>query len=228
MNRVGCVVCGMVVAAVGLTAAQDVRGAVVEIASTGSAYAGGGAGAGGIEFNNTFTANTNLSVTELGVWDQGGDGLNIAHRAEVWDVTTQSLLGSVSIPAGTTAPLGGQSTTGTDQTSGFRFAPLGLPIALVSGHGYSLQTYDFGDTNHAGTDPYGDGGHTVTATSDITLVRTGFVFTAASGYHGDDSNVDPDFFAVGSFITAVPEPASIALIGAVALATLTRRRGRTG
>jgi hypothetical protein len=39
--------------------------------------------------------------------------------------------------------------------------------------------------------------------------------------------VDPDFFAVGSFITAVPEPASIALIGAFSLATLSRRRGRT-
>jgi hypothetical protein len=49
-----------------------------------------------------FTANTNLTVTSLGVYDyDGASGLSVSHDVGIYDQTTQTLLGSATVPAGT-------------------------------------------------------------------------------------------------------------------------------
>jgi hypothetical protein len=72
-----------------------------------------------------FTANRSLSVISLGVFDYGGDGLHGSHQVGLWD-SGGALLGSVTIPAATGAPLSG----------GYRWVSITAP--LVAGNNYVL------------------------------------------------------------------------------------------
>jgi len=68
-----------------------------------------------------------LSLTSLGVYDDFGDGINTAHPVGIWD-TTGSLLGAVTVPAGTLGTLRGL----------FRYAELPDPVTLNAGQTYIL------------------------------------------------------------------------------------------
>ena len=85
----------------------------------------------------SFSANTNLKLTDVGVWDEGGDGLNdpinIDVRASGGSVNIS--VGNATIPAGTRAPLLG----------GFRYVPLSTPILVASGTGLSISSFNTSD-----------------------------------------------------------------------------------
>ncbi|HWQ92015.1 MAG TPA: LamG-like jellyroll fold domain-containing protein, partial [Clostridia bacterium] len=66
-----------------------------------------------------------LNVTALGFEDADGSGFNSAHQIALWD-TNGTLLASVTVPAGTAAPLEGA----------WRYATLPSPVALLSGTTY--------------------------------------------------------------------------------------------
>jgi hypothetical protein len=87
-------------------------------------------------------------------------------------------------------------------------------------------------------DGSGTGTHLVTVSMDGSLVENLFSVTAGTGNDFDDSYigigvgatpqsgaVDIDFFAYAPGVTAVPEPATIALLGLGGLALLRRKRG---
>ena len=62
-----------------------------------------------------------ISITQLGVFDSGGDGLANAHQIGLWSVSG-TLLASATIPAGTAAPL----------VDGYRYvtiSPVSIPRA---------------------------------------------------------------------------------------------------
>jgi hypothetical protein len=48
-----------------------------------------------------FTANSPITVTSLGVFDFGSNGLSVSHDVGIFDDTTRALLGSTTVPAGT-------------------------------------------------------------------------------------------------------------------------------
>ena len=81
-----------------------------------------------------------IEVLELGVFDYQGEPLAAAHTVTLFD-STQTPVASVTVPAGTVAPL----------INAFRFAPLGTPVFLPAGN-YSILAYQM-----TASDPYGNG-----------------------------------------------------------------------
>ena len=72
--------------------------------------------------NNSSRSSSNyLAVTQLGVFDDGGDGLANAHAIGIW-AADGTLLASTTIPAGTIAPL----------VDGYRYMPI-TPVLIPPG-----------------------------------------------------------------------------------------------
>jgi hypothetical protein len=72
-------------------------------------------------FGWAFTLSSPVTLTDLGLWDQNGDGLSESHLVTVWTSTgTQEAQGTV--PSGTGATL----------TNGFRYISI-IPILLPAG-----------------------------------------------------------------------------------------------
>ncbi|MBY0373393.1 MAG: DUF4082 domain-containing protein [Bryobacteraceae bacterium] len=71
-----------------------------------------------------FSVNTAVNLTDLGYWDEGGDGLIDPHQVGIWDAVSNTLVASVTVPTGTGGTLLG----------GFRFVSVGAPIALAAGN----------------------------------------------------------------------------------------------
>ena len=81
-----------------------------------------------------------IEVFQLGVYDYQGEPLAAPHTVTLFD-STQTPVASVTVPAGTAAPL----------INAFRFAPLGTPVFLPAGN-YSILAYQM-----TASDPYGNG-----------------------------------------------------------------------
>lgn len=78
----------------------------------------------------SFTVSSRLLVEQLGFWDSGGNGLGSAHPVGLWR-GDGTLLASVTVPAGLTAPLEGT----------FRWVALASQVALVPGETYVVGAY---------------------------------------------------------------------------------------
>ena len=130
-------------------------------------YGGASDNGPGLNIGVTFTVTgAGIEVFQLGAFDWQGDGLNASHTVTLFQ--NENALASVTVPAGTSAPLLG----------GFRFAPLTSPIYLPAGT-YAVVSYQMNGAN-AGNDPYGEnnasgfnGGGNVSAADGV------FQFTTA-------------------------------------------------
>ncbi|MCX6880418.1 MAG: carboxypeptidase-like regulatory domain-containing protein [Verrucomicrobia bacterium] len=80
------------------------------------------------------TGASTVYVTKLGYVDRDQNGFNVTHQVGIWDAAG-TLLGSVTVPAGTDGELIGD----------FRYAPLGTVIVLVPNTSYALGGYTQGD-----------------------------------------------------------------------------------
>ena len=99
------------------------------------------ANGGLVNIGRTMTVTgSGIEVFQLGVFDYQGEPLAAAHTVTLFD-STQTPVASVTVPAGTTAPL----------INAFRFAPLGTPVFLPAGN-YSILAYQM-----TASDPYGNG-----------------------------------------------------------------------
>jgi len=162
---------------------------------------------------NFFTNAVAVTITHLGFYDSGSDGLNQSHEVGIWTADGSTLLASAIVPSGTAGTL----------DSGFRFVAI-TPLVLAANTEYLAGAFN-GDN----TDPIT---RYATATTDsrITLGSTRYdlvftgVFTAPTGTQGtdfDDGYFGPNF-QIGD---DVPEPGTIALVaGGILLAILNRRR----
>lgn len=168
-------------------------------------------------FNGTvgfeFTVNTaNLTVTELGAWDEDSNGFTDSVIVGLWDTAaTPNLLASVTLPAG-------MSGTLDDQT---RFLALGSgnEVDLIQGDSYVLAANFDSDTLKDNA-PSG---------SAATYFSSDFTFEQARWEGGSGLNFptnttgDDEFF--GANMTVVPEPSTtLLMLGSLGLLTLRRSR----
>ncbi|MFN5970186.1 MAG: DUF4082 domain-containing protein [Microcystis sp.] len=153
----------------------------------------------------SFTANDNLSVTSLGLWDETpADSLSQTHQVGLWS-STGTLLGSATIQ--TNSPL----------TGSFRYAPI-APVALTSGLTYFLGS----ELSNPFSDQYTTFASSIVTAPEITFLGTarndsggGFSFPSITA--SDNGRFGPNFqFQVIS--TSVPEPTST--LSLLALGTL--------
>lgn len=118
-------------------------------------------------------------VRDLGVWDNGADGLSAAHTVTLFSVDkvgagakgTPVAGGSVTVPAGTAGAL----------EAGFRFAPLAAPLHLPAGS-YAVVAYGLN-----AADLPGDGGGLplpATGVSDANFDVYEFVAAASPAFPG--------------------------------------------
>ena len=77
-----------------------------------------------------FVAKANITVTELGYYDDGGDGLEIDHPVALFDATGTTRLAEVTVRAGTVDTLRGK----------FRYRSI-TPVNLTAGTTYVLAGY---------------------------------------------------------------------------------------
>jgi hypothetical protein len=79
-----------------------------------------------------FEANSNITVTSLGFFDVGSDGLLTSHEVGLW-TSAGTLLGSVTV------------TPGSTPDGGFYYEDLASPINLTSGNSYRIAANVNGD-----------------------------------------------------------------------------------
>jgi hypothetical protein len=168
-------------------------------------------------------------VTSLGVYDANANGLFAPHTVRLFTVASDAdtvgvELGSVVVPAGTSATL-----DGVGSGSGFRYIDLAAPIFLPAGTRGSVVAYSLTGiaNNSVADDTYGDGAGDPTG-SVSWFGHNRYDFNAGTTglptYRGGDGNRH----AAASFQYfngALPEPttASLAIVG---LAGLFMRRRR--
>ena len=163
----------------------------------------------------SFTADINLTVTDLGILDDPLDAvLDSAHQVGLWDATTQVLLASISVDSTDTL------------IGGFFYATLGAPVNLTAGSSYVLGAL----YSTADDDGYWSGPTSVTLNQISNTVAVfpsssdlGFVFPTETS-DGNLGRIGPNMLAVPA---TVPEPSSMFLLSlGLAGFVATRRRVR--
>ena len=158
----------------------------------------------------TFTANEPLLIGSLGVYAADvvpdAEGLSSPHEVGLWDATSQTLLGSVTVSPGDTV------------IGDFAYAELDTPVPLVAGSQYLLGALYFSDdddTYLSNASPTLDGISNTQAVFPASA-DLGFAFpTSASS--GNAGRFGPNALAV------IPEPTSLGLIALGGLAMIRRR-----
>jgi hypothetical protein len=159
-----------------------------------------------------FTADSNIMLTHLGIYDQnrnaGDPVLNSPHSVGIWENTGQTLLGSVTV-----------DSSGL-HVGEFYYSPLGAAVSLTAGQQYTLgslhvtgdlDTYISGPTSISLDQISGTVGVSPTSTS------LGFVYPAVTGTNL--ARLGPNALYV------IPEPASlVTLLVGLGLLFAQRRR----
>jgi hypothetical protein len=152
-----------------------------------------------------FTANSAITVTQLGLFDGLQDELRDSHAVGLWD-SNGNLLVSTVIPSGTVATLNDK----------FRFVPV-TPTHLVAGQNYLIGAV-FPSTNLDDLLFPGDAIGFATA-PEISFVQTRFAFGATLSFPAGVNGDMPAYFGPNFQFASVPEPATFGLLG-LALAGL--------
>ena len=160
-------------------------------------YNGGSDG----NFGTSFTTASNFTVAKLGFYDANGDGLAYSHDVGLWNAAGNgTLLGQVTIAAGTVAPL----------ADGFRWANLSSSVLLSANN-----TYILGATM-AGNNQSDLVGTTATINFPFTKVGYGLYHDNIAGETGlqmPDERWDTVSGLYGPNAAAVPIPPTVWLLG---------------
>jgi hypothetical protein len=157
-----------------------------------------------------FQVITSLQVGGLGVYDYNKDGLSQADAVGLW-TSSGTLLASVTVPAGTAAPL----------DNWFRWAPLASPLTLQPG------TYVVGARQ--GSDFYGWDPVNLTMAPGTVYLQDRYVRSGGLDYPGSTENNAYGSGWFGGNVVVVPEPTTTVAgtaAGLFALLSLRNRRSQ--
>lgn len=165
-----------------------------------------GPGTAGFEFQ---VGAQPLTVATVGVFDEFNDGvLNGSHQVGIWNASTGTLLESATVAPSTSTLV-----------NGFFYVNLATPLTLQAGTSFRIGA-SYGDIDldlARGNIPAAN----VTVNSDITL-KDAYLSTG-TGFTFPDLNVsgaNEGFLGPNAGFSAVPEPASTAIVTAAGLAIL--------
>ena len=212
-NRAVTWICWMAAVAVGCIvspafadqiAVRDVTGGVIVTEIITSAARGWG-----------FELSQPVTLTALGVWDDGGDGLTSAHTVDLWNGGA-TLLTSATIPTGTVAAAAG----GAVQGGVFRYEPI-TPIVLAAGTQYVVAM----STARGDGDAFINFGGTTTTDPLVTINEFRLANLNGFAFPNQDFGGTSGYFGPNFEFSAIPEPSSLALLGiAIAAVGFMRRR----
>jgi hypothetical protein len=154
-----------------------------------------------------FSVNSPITVTQLGFYDSGQDGLLQSHDVGIYD-TSQNLLVSGTVAAGTTDPL-------VDYIRYTTVAPTSLGIGV-----YFIAAAT--DTDNYTWDPSG-----LVSAPQVTWLQDAFVLSSVLAFPSGGPDEHTGIFGPNFQFSAAPEPSSMALCGAAALTGLAFARFRS-
>ena len=192
-------------------ASSHAADSVFAVNPTGSWVTGGG-----ITIGTPFQVGPSpITISSLGYYDQGGDGLASAHMVGIYSLG-QDLLRSVIIPSGTAA---------TRWHDGTRWMNLDAPIDLAAGTGYMLAF----TTPSSGDRVNMDSVNQVTIDSHFALVGTEYFYANGPGLAYPTTASGYGKFAFGGNMSTIPEPQTWVMCGVVlcGVAGYVIRRRRT-
>lgn len=161
---------------------------------------------------NFFTGGDPFTITSLGFWDEGGDGLAESHEVAVWDASGSTILAQAVVPAGTAGFL----------DSGFRFVAIS-PVVLAANTEFLAGAFLGSEAVIRFT--------TATEHLGLTLGSTRFD-VSGTGLFAPPVGTQGDFYDDGYFgpnlngEAAVPEPSTLLLLGGGLLAASRRLRAK--
>jgi len=88
---------------------------------------------GSLGYDFQVNAGKTVTITQLGSYDSGGDGLGTSHTVRIYSLGGGTIYAEATIPAGLVAPL----------SAGYRFVPLASPVSLGPGS-YSIALLNSG------------------------------------------------------------------------------------
>ena len=168
----------------------------------------------GVTYGWKFQVNSDVSATQLGIWDQGRDGLDFAHDIGLWDSSGQ-LLAVATVPAGTAGTL----------VQDFRYTPI-TPVTLSAGGSYVLGAFYSPILDDY--DYLADGTFNKAALASSFTTQGAFFARNSSLAIPDVRSDGNEIFGPNLLFHPVPEPSTIVLLGMGVLGVLgwARRRSR--
>jgi hypothetical protein len=171
-------------------------------------------------------------VNYLGYYDANGDGLAHSHVVTLWDNSTQTIIASATVPAGTAAPL----------INGYRWVALPSTVTLNYGSYYAIAAQTdgvdlWGDLISNNSPDNGNNGQ-ITWNPQYVQLGAGWEFTRAGRYDSaanypseppNQAGSDAIYPVanLGYNLSAVPEPGALSFLGlSGALLISTRKRSR--
>ena len=184
---------------------------------TGGPTTVGHAGNSATTLGWVFSSNTTVTVTALGYYDDGSNGLAEVHDVGIFS-STGSLLFSTTIPAGNSGAL----------IAGFRYVSI-APVVLSIGN-YTIA----GTIGAQASDPVAYNVAGLSSAAQITIPSGASRYTESGSYTSltyptlafPSSNPYNVYFGPNFQVSPVPEPSTVVFMGVGALGLLAAQRRR--